>query len=341
MSDRTEIWQGARELCLAGTVGAMATISRHRGSLPMAHDAKMLVTAEGRRWGTVGGGCVEADVTEQALTAARDCSPTFVRHTLNADVAGDIGLSCGGTVELFLEPLVASDSMAHLYGAVAEAVIGRKPAAVVTGIDWSSGPRKLALIGSDEVTVGGGLAAPAPAIRGESRRTAYVDQDAGTFVEHIDRLPRVIVFGAGHVGAEIARVAAAVGFYVSVIDDRAEFANADRIPWAHEIVVEDFRSVLARWQFDEDDHVLATTRGHSFDAYIVEKTAASPARYVGMLGSTRKRMIIWDALETAGVAREALERVRSPIGESIGADTPAEIAVAVVAELIKIRRLGA
>jgi len=142
------------------------------------------------------------------------------------------------------------------------------------------------------------------------------------------------------VGAALCDLAARAGFYVVVVDDRSEFANRDRLPLAHEIVVQDFRTALDRLAFDEDDYVIAATRGHSFDAYIVERTAASRAGYVGMLGSRRKRAVIFRALEAAGVPQQALARVRSPIGVDIGADTPAEIAVSVVAELIRLRRLG-
>jgi xanthine dehydrogenase accessory factor len=332
-----EVWTAAAELASgAPSLAALATVCRHRGSLPMARDAKMVVTADGRRWGTVGGGCTEADVTRQALAAAEQGSPIVVRHTLNADLAGDVGLSCGGTVELFLEPLVPTPEMARLYRAVAEGIGKREAGTVVTGVDWSRGPVKAARLGPHDLVVGKGGAV--------SRLTSHVSrvpmlaERDEAFVEPILRTPRVLIFGAGHVGAEIARAAARVGFYVVLIDDRAEFANAQRVPDADEIIVDDFRRVLERVTLDEDDYVLATTRGHSYDAHIVERTAASRAAYVGMLGSKRKKAVIWKALEAAGVAREALERVRVPIGEPIGADTPAEIAVSVVAELVKRRR---
>ncbi len=333
MKDRADLWRAAGEVAERDAVAALATVARQRGSLPMATDAKMLVEASGRRWGTVGGGCVEADVTEQALEAARSGTPIFVRHTLNADVAGDIGLSCGGTAEFFLEPLIPQ--MAELYRTVGDAIARRTPATVVTGTDWSRGPRKTAVVDGKTLAVGDALPSP-----GEARRTPYVDEREGVFVEPVSRVPRVIIFGAGHVGAEIAHVAAAVGFHVVIGDDRAEFSNAERVPWAHEIVVGRFHDMLDRMTFDEDDFVLATTRGHSYDAYIVERTAASRAGYVGMLGSRRKRSVIWRTLEGQGIPRKALERVRSPIGLEIGADTPAEIAVSVVAELIQLRRLG-
>jgi xanthine dehydrogenase accessory factor len=139
---------------------------------------------------------------------------------------------------------------------------------------------------------------------------------------------------------EIARVASGVGFHVAVYDDREEFANPERLPWAHEVRVEDFRTMFDGLKFDEDDYLLATTRGHNFDAFVLEHIATTPARYVGMLGSRRKRAVIFRALEAAGVPEEALARVRTPIGIDIGADTPAEIAVSVVAELVRVRRLG-
>lgn len=358
MSDRAAIWRAAADLAATGAEGAaMATVCRRRGSLPMATDAKMVVTSEGRRWGTVGGGCTEADVTGQALEAAKAGAPTVVRHTLNADLAGDLGLSCGGTVALFLEPIVANAG--DLYAAVAEAIDARVPCTVYTALDWRRGPAKSAVIAGDEIVVSGSGVEPvharvssylSPPLDGQgvadrAPRTAHhspseFDEDSGIFIESIARSPRVLIFGAGHVGVEIARLAAGAGFHVIVVDDRADFANPERIPFAHEVIAEDFRTALDRLVLDADDYVLATTRGHSFDAYIVERTAASPARYVGMLGSRRKKEVIWRALEESGVPPASLERVRVPIGEPIGADTPAEIAVSAVAELIKVRRLG-
>jgi xanthine dehydrogenase accessory factor len=301
----------------------------------MARDAKLVVAAHGEYWGTIGGGCTEADVMAQALEAAKRGTPIVVRHTLNADLAGDVGLSCGGTAEFFLEPVVAE--LDGLYHAVARAITERMPALVSTALDWPAGPAKAARVG-DRV-VGTGLPGN-PTVAEHLPSTPTVDEERGLFVEPVPRLPRVIVFGAGHVGNEIARLAARAGFYVVVIDDRPEFADPSRLPGVDEVIVENLRTVLGRVRLDADDYVLATTRGHQFDAEIVEATAASNARYVGMLGSARKKAVIWKALESLGVPRAALERVRVPIGERIGADTPAEIAVSVVAELIRMRRLG-
>lgn len=339
MDDRTTIWSTAAELASSGVSAALATISRRRGSLPMASDAKMLVTADGRRWGTVGGGCVEADVIEQALAAVNEGEPSLVTHTLNADLAGDIGLSCGGTAEFFLEPILTSDEAVSLYRGVARAIETRIPTVVYTSTVWSSGARKMAQLNADVVSVGDPLGIESIGV-GSDAVASFLDEASNIFVEPIPRMPRVVIFGAGHVGKEIAKLASSVGFYVVVIDDRVEFANPERLPWANEAIAEDFRSVLDGFAFDEDDFVLATTRGHSFDAYIIERTAISPARYVGMLGSKRKKAVIMKALAEAGVPQDALDRVVTPIGLAIGADTPAEIAVSVVAEIVKKRRGG-
>ena len=120
----------------------------------MARDAKLVASDEGRHWGTVGGGCTEADVIGQALDAARAGRPALVRHPLNADVAGDVGLSCGGTAEFFLEPIVSSADAAALYEAVGLAILGRTPAQVRTGIEWKTGPAKWVRVGNETVSIG-------------------------------------------------------------------------------------------------------------------------------------------------------------------------------------------
>lgn len=337
MSGRAALWRSAADLVRAGAPAALATVARRRGSLPMATDAKMAVTADGRRWGTIGGGCLEADVTAQALQTLETGVPALVRHTLNADLAGDLGLSCGGTVELFVEPLLAEPELAALLDAVGRAVTERRPATVFTGLEWRDGPRKAARVGGQAIGLGGWTPPPAPG----DARGAWLDEATGTFVEFVPRTPRLVIFGAGHVGRAIAQVAASTDFHLVVTDDREEFANADALPWADEVIVEDPRTVAGALRLDADDYVVVATRGHRMDAVVIERVAASAARYVGLLGSRRKQAVLWKALAAAGVPDEALRRVRVPVGLDIGADTPGEIAVAVVAELIRERRSAA
>jgi xanthine dehydrogenase accessory factor len=304
----------------------------------MASDAKMLVEAAGPRLGTIGGGCLEADVIGQALEAIARGRPGLVRHTLNADIAGDLGLSCGGTVELFLEPVIMGSTAADLYAAIGDAIATRRPATVFTALDWTTGPRKELRVGDAVRSIG---APPVgPSARQPAAPVAMLDETAGVFVEPIPRVPRLILFGAGHVAVEIARAAAGTDFHVVVVDDRDDFANRGRFPQAAEVIVRDLPGALGALVLDEDDYVIACTRGHAMDAVVVERTAGSAARYVGMLGSLRKQAVIWKALEVAGVSPEALRRVKVPIGEAIGADTPGEIGISVMAELIRLRRTG-
>jgi len=157
-------------------------------------------------------------------------------------------------------------------------------------------------------------------------------------VERLTRPPRVFVFGAGHVGAAIARAAAAAGFRVVVIDDRAEYADPARFPDGIAAIAAEVDAALARYPLTAADAVVIATRGHRNDALILERIATSPAGYVGLLGSRRKKAVVTKGLTAAGVAAEALKRVRVPVGLAIGAVTPEEIAVSVVAELIVWRR---
>ncbi|MDH5197567.1 MAG: hypothetical protein OEY20_09975, partial [Gemmatimonadota bacterium] len=161
MSARAALWRAAAAAARAGRQAALATVSRRRGSLPMASDAKLLIEADGQRMGTVGGGCLEADVTAQALEVIETGQPAVVRHTLNADVAGDLGLSCGGTVELFLEPVIPGAEAAALYAAIATAIGTRTRATVLTALDWTDGPRKALHVGDATHTLGDWPAAPA------------------------------------------------------------------------------------------------------------------------------------------------------------------------------------
>lgn len=156
--------------------------------------------------------------------------------------------------------------------------------------------------------------------------------------ERLTPAPRVFVFGAGHVGAAIGRAAAAAGFRVIVVDDRAEYADPSRFSEGIETLAADTDAALERYPLTAADAVVIATRGHRNDALILERIATSPAGYVGLLGSRRKKAVVTKGLTAAGVPAKALKRVRVPIGLAIGAVTPEEIAVSVVAELIAWRR---
>src|SRR5437773_4516851 len=186
------IWRAAADLIHGGASGALATVARVRGSTPVPAGTKMLVGAEGRLIGSVGGGCVEADVIEAALHAQAEHRPALLTHHLNADLAGDLGLSCGGTVDIFVEPLMADQA----YLRVLETVATSESGLVRTATEWRNGPVKTF------------EALPLVAIRGAA---ATLTRDRRFMEERLAPIPRVQVFGAGHVGGAIARAASASG----------------------------------------------------------------------------------------------------------------------------------
>ena len=317
------VWRAALDLLRDGQAGALATVARVRGSTPVPAGVKMLVGGEGRLLGTVGGGCVEADVIAAALDAQRLGRPAIVTHHLNADLAGDLGLSCGGTVDIFVEPLIPEPA----YAAVLEAAARADAGVVTTATEWTAGLRKTFEAVSPE--------------RAASGAAASLSRDRRQVIERLVPAPRVIVFGAGHVGAAIARAADAAGFRVVVIDDRPEFADARAFPERVAVAASELDDALGQFPIGPLDAVIIATRGHRHDAVILERVAASPASYVGLLGSKRKKAVVTKGLAAAGVPRAALARVRVPVGLAIGAVTPEEIAVSVVAELVAWRRQGA
>jgi xanthine dehydrogenase accessory factor len=314
------VWQAAAHLVRRSGAGALATVARVRGSTPVPAGTKMLVGAEGRLIGSVGGGCVEAEVIGAALEAQAHRRPALLTHHLNADLAGDLGLSCGGTVDIFVEPLLADDT----YVRVLDAAAGAEAGLVRTATEWGSG---------------GPLKTFEPLARAAlTGAAATLTRDGRFMEERIVPAPRVFVFGAGHVGAAIARAAAAAGFRVVVIDDRSEYADASRFADDIAVLAADVETTLARYPVTVGDAVVIATRGHRNDALILERVATSPAGYVGLLGSRRKKAVVTKALKAAGVPAKSLQRVRVPVGLPIGAVTPEEIAVSVVAELIGWRR---
>ena len=317
------IWRAAADLLRGSQRGAIATVARARGSTPVPAGTKMLVGADGRLLGSVGGGCVEADVIGAALDAQAHQRPTLLTHHLNADLAGDLGLSCGGTVDIFVEPLRADDEYMRVLELAARAESGL----VRTATEWDTGPVK-----TFEPLRAGRASGGAPA--------ATLTRDGRFVEERLTQAPRVIVFGAGHVGAAIARAAAAAGFRVVVIDDRPDYADAARFPDGVAVLAADVEAALTRYPLTAADAVVIATRGHKGDALILERVAPSAAGYVGLLGSRRKKIVVTKGLAAAGVPAKSLRRVRVPVGLAIGAVTPEEIAVSVVAELIAWRRKG-
>ena len=323
-------------LAAGAGAGALATVARRRGSLPMSATAKMLVTASGARFGTVGGGCLEAEIIERALGVIEARVPALSEHSLNAELAGDYGLTCGGTALMFIEPVFVDDNLASVYGECAASLARGDRGELITGLDWSGGVRKALLINGRVMgSVDDAMRLAAEEFDSNREDPLWCE---GVLVERVAGAPRLIVFGGGHVGARVAEAAAFAGWRVTIVDDREEFADASRMPFVERTVVCDFHALPSTLEIDASTYVVVATRGHQHDAMIVEQIAPRATRYVGMLGSRRKVALTWELLERAGVDPERLARIHAPVGLAIGADTPAEIAISVVAEMIAVRR---
>jgi xanthine dehydrogenase accessory factor len=253
-----DIFEEIVELRRAGRRGALATIVHARGSIPSFESAKMLVRDDGTIAGTIGGGCVEAEVWQAAREVIEEEKPRNLTFNLNHDPKYDTGLVCGGTLEIYLEPILPV-------------------------------------------------------------QTLYL-------------------FGAGHVSVNVYRAARMTGFEVVVVDDRESYANRERFPEAKDVYAEDFELVLSQLAPNHSSYLVIVTRGHRDDMRVLRWAIGTPAKYIGMIGSQRKVIAIYKQLENEGVSPEQLARVYAPVGLDIGAITPEEIAIAVVAEMIAIRR---
>jgi xanthine dehydrogenase accessory factor len=241
----------------AGQRGALATIVHTNGSIPSYESSRMLVREDGTILGTIGGGCVEAEVWAAAKEAMQKEAPRKMVFNLNNEASYDNGLICGGTVEIFVEPI----------------------------------------------------------------------------------LPQAILylFGGGHVSMAVAKAASAAGFGVGIVDDRDAFANVERFPMAQEVFTS-YEDAFAKIQPKASSYVVIVTRGHKEDMRVLAWAVRTNARYIGMIGSKRKVISVYKALEQEGYRAEEFERVYAPMGLEIGALSPEEIAISIVAELIAVRR---
>ena len=233
------------------------TVIRAQGSTPQRAGAKMLVFADGRTVGTIGGGCYENEAIGKARASITEGRPVLLHFELNDDFAQENGLICGGRMDVHVDPLLPD--------------------------------------------------------------------------------PPLYIVGAGHVGFQLARIAADAGFRRTVVDDREKFANAERFPDSA-VVVEPIPEWLHRAELPASAFVVVVTRGHQHDLDAMRALAARDLRYLGLIGSRAKVARIYSALHAEGLPSACLERIHAPIGFDIGAVTPAEIAISILAELIAVRR---
>jgi len=317
------------EYAKEGRRGAIATIVRRLGAAPREAGAKMLVADDGRIYGSIGGGCMEADVYEEAKRVITLGLPKIVKFRLDAREVEDEGMLCGGNVDILLEPLL--ERHREIYTKIGTE---RRRGLIVTKIDRAYSKT---FVEKDGQTCGDPLPLPLEDLEPRLRIKEILVLEDGTILEPVAFPSHLYVFGAGHISVFIAKVAKMVDFEVTVIDDREEFASRERFPDATHVIARPFEEVLGEMTLSENDYVVIVTRGHKYDAFVLEKVLGGRARYIGMIGSKRKVRAVFDYLLRKGFCEAELGKVYAPVGLEIGAETPQEIAVSIVAQLIKVR----
>jgi xanthine dehydrogenase accessory factor len=339
----------AQQACalLADKVGfVIATIVGHQGSTPRTAGTKMLVTGEGRATGTIGGGLLEARVVEKARRIVnRQEASIFMPFDLSHRDVETMDMICGGQAEIFLDHILPSRENVELFNRWHRMIRARRNGFFITVVSGrrEAFDRVCRGISNDHGSILAGTLPLAPgeleAIVRKARRSSRLRifrWDATAIIVEPAFKPAVaFLFGAGHVARPTARLCTLTGFCVTVVDDRREFANRGNFPHAQDIrVVENFETALSGLHIENDSFVIIFTRGHLHDKTVLAAALHSPAGYIGMIGSMRKRDAIYGALLESGFDRQDLERVHSPIGLEIGAESPEEIAVSIVAEMI-------
>lgn len=342
----------------AGRDCVWCSVVETRGSTPQKAGAAMLVLPDGRQVGTLGGGCVEAEVKRRALETldlGRDAValPVLLTFNLDDNYGWDDGLICGGRMLILAEPLIAGagrhEEALRYYGRLQRMLEAGEGVteAVVTNPATSGAPAgSRYLFDADENLVD--RLGPEAAVETVRRGLVPLEKRprAGHAhgVAYLPSLPRVTLFvvGGGHVGQAVAQLAATLDFDVWALDDRAAYVSPERFPQASRRMVGEIGAQLREIapQLTPSVYALIVTRGHAHDEEALYHLAATRAGYVGMIGSKRKIKLIYDDLLARGVSAEALARVHAPLGLAIGSQTVPEIAVSIVAELIAVRNLG-
>ena len=348
-----EVIQGAVDTLRDGKPCVLATVVRTKGSTPQKAGAMLLVKDDGSGLGTLGGGCVEGDIWFAAKEMLRQGGgPEFKDYYLNEDIAARDGLVCGGTMYFYLEPLRSMEDFLPLGDEILEAYDGGEPVGLATVVNSPGHPQRLGakLLLRADGTVSGSLGAAdldEPALESAHRiaqigNTESISTEDGTeiFVEGFTTPPTLVMVGGGHVGKATADLANNLGYRVYLVDDRPEFCNEERFPYAEQTVVTPYEQWADHLSINVNSYVVVATRGHRYDDMALESALKTRARYIGLLGSRRKTLMIYRRLIEQGVTKERIKEVYAPIGLNIGALTPEEIAVSIMSEVIMVRRGG-
>ncbi len=327
----------------AGQRAALASPARISGSVPCVSQSRMLIREDGSLSGTIGGGPLEAEVLRRAHEVMASGRPIVAEFELRQDDAAEAGMICGGSCSVLIEPVLPGRST-EAFCAAARAEAEGKQIVLVTTLPEDRPYSKLALLRNGVMVGSTGDAGIDAALREvaerrwSSQEPLLIDEPLRACIQPICPAPPLYVFGAGHVAVHVAHLAALVGFRVTIIDDRAEFASPARFPEADEIVTTTVPEAFAELPIGEGAYVVSITRGHKLDEEVVAHALRTPAKYIGMIGSRSKLAAVRQRLLDRGFSEADLTRIHAPIGIDIGAETVEEIALSIAAELVAVRR---
>jgi len=340
-----EVYKKAISVLGRGENIAVITVISTTGSTPGKVGYKMLVWGKnGETIGTVGGGLTEANVINIAKKTLPKTENQVVKFNLDGTEDDEKGI-CGGSIEFLIETF--DKKSLPLFKELSAVIENGLGGALVSIIRPNKAPEKILLRSVEKLDTAANIDF-SPEVTASikelvaKKRPAKKTLEYGVeiFIETIDEQPMVFIFGAGHLSYHISRFAKSVNFRVTVCDDRVEFASKNRFPDASNIIVEGYESIFDKIDVNKNSYIVIVTQGHKSDEIVLERAVKTNAKYIGMIGSKRKTLTILKNLQKKGISIKTLKRIYSPIGISIGAFTPEEIALSIVSELIKIRRLG-
>ncbi|MCF0137086.1 MAG: XdhC family protein [Oscillospiraceae bacterium] len=330
-----EMFRIIKERLSAGEDLVLVTVVASSGSTPRGAGARMIVGREGRICGTIGGGAVEYRSQQIAAAVLEERSSKEHDFSLTAQDVQKLGMICGGAVKVYFSFLPAYDESALRAADNAEAVFAK-------GQDmWMlsdlSDEGRIGIYSEETGFLGmEGCELLRSAMGRQPRRITTETSDI--YIEQINSAGKVYVFGCGHVAQELVPVLQHVGFRCVAMDDRPEFASREVMPSAEEVLLIDFERISDYITVTEEDYVCVMTRGHGFDTVVQAQMVKTPACYIGVIGSRAKKAGVFRRLrEEFGCTEAELEKITSPIGLSIGAETPAEIAVSIAGQMIELR----
>ena len=330
----------------------LATLINRMGSAPRAVGAKYLVKGDGTSVGSIGGGCVEAEVWQEAQKVKEKGGGRVLHFDLTSEQLAEGGLICGGNIDIFLEALQEEFFVIYQEAARIRQKGGSAILVTLISVDGAfpkeesskilmktSGEKVGFFLGGVELEKK--ILEEGEVLLKEKKPKVLVlsseNRRVEILLEPIFSEPTVYLFGGGHVSEQVAPLAKKVHFKVAVIDDREMFANRKRFPEADEVIVSEFEKCFNQLPIDETSYIVIVTRGHLYDGFVLKQAVKTKARYIGMIGSKKKIRTLYQNLMEEGISKDTLARVYAPIGIDINSETPEEIAVSIVAELIKVR----